>query len=102
MKVSSQRAIYAQKRRSPRFAPNPNTLACIEFQNNSKGNAEVNTALVVSESHYGCGVLLIPTGKVEPGDLVKIAVGEKGAISAKVAWVRSLEGMALMVGFQFS
>lgn len=59
-------------------------------------------ALVVDESHTGCG-LIVRKCDCEPkvGDVIVVRLGKLGPLRAEVAWLVELDAEVLRVGVNF-
>ena len=90
------------KRKHIRFGTDdPMSIALIDLDEGSDTFKPKLTALPVSESYGGCGLVLRHTDQIKEGIYLKIKIGEMNPMSARTAWCRPLEANLLMIGIEF-
>ena len=93
------------QRKHTRFKPDEGTMAWLEWADNtgqfsSRAGGRA-PALVVSESHGGCGLVVYALGKVEIGTMCKVQVGSLPLIKAELRWVKEVDHEIRRIGLKY-
>ena len=93
----------ANKRRSIRFQPDPNTMAHVELGtfSTSKVFRPSLTALVTEESYRGCGLALMMSKDLQVGSKMRIQVGKGAPLIGEVRWRTELDSQIMRVGIMY-
>ena len=92
----------ATRRKNVRYQPDPGTVALIDLINEKPSDFNVGVAAIVeNESHRGCGLLLLWTEALQPGDVFLVQVGLMDPMRAQVRYRRELDNLAVKLGVQF-
>ncbi len=89
------------KKRSIRFAPDPNTLAQVNFGSSEK-KSETVLGLVLNESKTGFAALFNTSVKIKENMNCNCRVGQLPDTKAQVRWFTILEKDIVKVGFEYS
>lgn len=89
------------KRNSIRYKPDEGTYALIDPNPEGPTFDPTIPALVFSEAHKGCGIVVLSTPKLLVGDIVRIQVGALPVFRAEVRWREQVEAQILKLGLLF-
>lgn len=101
--ANTKKAPTANKRRNIRFAPEDSTIALIEVAPfpTSKAFKPSVTGLVFSESHGGCGVVVVGAEDLKAGSMCKIQVGKLAPMKAEIRWRKDLDDSLAKLGLMY-
>ncbi|OFZ55910.1 MAG: hypothetical protein A2428_05185 [Bdellovibrionales bacterium RIFOXYC1_FULL_54_43] len=89
------------KRNSVRFAPDEGVYALVDATPGTAGFDPTIPALIFSESHKGCGIVVLTTTKLQIGDHVKIQVGDLPVLRAEVRWREQVDPLIVKIGMMY-
>ncbi|HAR42495.1 MAG TPA: hypothetical protein DCS07_07665 [Bdellovibrionales bacterium] len=90
------------RRNSIRFKPDEGTYALIDPKPDFSAEFEPTTpALVFSESHKGCGLVILMTSKLLVGEIIRVQVGNLPVFRAEVRWREQVDSQIIKVGLLF-
>jgi len=91
-----------QKRTRIRFAPDPSTLAYVDFVPESPAFKGEHVGLVCNESFSGCGIIVLKGEVFNVGQKVKVKVGILDPVPAKVQWITEVDNQVSRIGFEYN
>jgi hypothetical protein len=91
----------ANQRKSIRFSPDEGAYALIDIDLDSPVFKPSVPALVFSESHGGCGLVLLATEKILVGDIIRVRVGNLPVCKAEVRWREEIDPTTVKIGLQY-
>lgn len=89
------------KRNSVRFDPDEGTYALIDADPKERSFDPTIPALVFSEAHKGCGLVILATSKLQVGDVFKVQVGDLPVLSAEIRWREQVDQQVIKLGVMY-
>jgi len=90
------------RRNSIRFKPDEGTYALIDPQPDFSAEFDPTVpALVFSESHKGCGLVILLTPKLLVGEIIRVQVGNLPIFRAEVRWRDQIDSQVVKIGLMF-
>ena len=81
---------YSKQRRNLRYHSPANTMAKISLTTDPLKFSEDLLAVIVQESHQGCGVVYA-NYKLDKEQKIHIKSGQLSVLSARIAWIKELD-----------
>ena len=95
------RSIHLEKRRYPRFAPDPLEVAFISLKTEGEFKP-CRVALIADEHPYGgCGLVVRKPFSLKIGDKCRIQLGKLSPVLSELRWFKELDEDFLRLGFKF-
>ncbi len=89
------------KRKYIRYKPDPGVFALIDFEADAGPFRPTFPALVLTESHQGCGLLIVDNKQLSVGSLIRVQVGNLPPMRAEIRWKEKLDSDATKIGLHF-
>lgn len=91
---------YSKQRRNLRFHSPVNTMAKISLSNDPLKFTEDLVALLVQESHKGCGIVFANC-KLDKEQKIHIRPGQLSPMCARVAWIKEIDKGVFYAGIEY-
>lgn len=99
-KVEEDKGIGA--RTNIRFPPDPNTLAWVAADLETKSFSNALVGLTVNESHKGSSIVLLASDALHIGQRYKLLVGKLAPVEAELRWLKEIDAGVVRAGFEYT
>jgi len=89
------------KRKYIRFKPDVMAYAELEIEEGRKYRPYAS-ALIFSEAHGGCGLILLADEDLHAGMKVRVKVGRLGPLKGEIAWKKEVDPEIVKIGIQYA
>lgn len=89
------------KRKHTRFQPEGGGLARIDSRVANEEFCPEFHGLVVTEAYGGCGLIVCENVPIQPGQSIRIQVGNLSPLVGQVRWRKTLDESTVKLGIQY-
>ncbi len=93
--------IQEEKRRYPRFAPDPLETAFVSLKLSGDFEPEFVSLIADKHPYGGCGLVIRKPFSLKVGDRCRIKLGKLAPLLSELRWFKELDGDFLRLGFKF-